>query len=97
MEDARLMLVLNDVQDAVTDELLWLIHSPMSLWSDLGDVCNLEPEELRHRVLRSSMVAKAFMHHQLFKTTDRLPFSLVKGDLKTNLRNLKASDQPAEQ
>ena len=93
--DARVGLRLEELKQAVKDEVLYLANLEESVWALAGQACHLAGRELRSKVLYGAHTAIGFMTQQLFAPARQYPWCLG-GDVPSNLEALAAGPEPPE-
>eukprot|EP00971_Amphidinium_carterae_P181475 3600294-Amphidinium_carterae.1 len=71
-------------------EAMWSEHEglaclPVFVLESVSAHIGLEVLALRNRLVRSSLIQQAFLHHRLIDQLQALPSSLVAGDVSENL------------
>ena len=97
MEDARLLRRMQEMKQAVAEEMQWIASISDFVWSTLGSVfAGMDADHLKSRCIKSAYVAKAMFHKRVFVEASKLPWSLTQGDIAANLNALAAGPRPAE-
>ena len=99
LEDDRLAARTTHLEDTIVSELHTLIFLPDFVWHRMAH--QLDPEinhtNLRTMVLQAANTAAAFVDHKILRHLRALPWSLLRGDVSSNLLDLlEAADPPEE-
>jgi hypothetical protein len=94
--DDRLVRSGAKVEDLLADEALWIESIETFTWQRLASLLGERQEawELRHRVVHSCHIAAAFIHERVLGQLKEYPWRLAVGDVRANLDELSASDEP---
>jgi hypothetical protein len=96
LEDDRVALKADEMQNAVNEELQYLSNISSSTIERLADIAHVAPGKLLHAVYACSLRSVAFMDWRVFSDANALPWSLCRGDIQNNLENLKNEPSPAD-
>jgi hypothetical protein len=93
MRDDRLMQVFPQVEANIQDELKAVSEVPRDTWKILSVLGENIPTRLQHQSISSTVVQACFFTWRTRPSTE-LPWSLVRGDVEANLRELAAQPEP---
>ena len=96
LSDGRVAQTAADIRGALREEFDWLAHLPLSVFEILEVHCSVGARELRSDVLEAAQKSSCFMEYRFLQAADALPWSLCRGDLRTNLEAMLAGSCPAE-
>jgi hypothetical protein len=96
LEDDRVALKADEMQNAVNEELQYLSNISSSTIERLAQIAHVAPGKLLHAVHACSLRSVAFLDWRVFSDANALPWSLCRGDISSNLENLKNEPSPAD-
>ena len=94
LEDDRVMMVYQDLKDAVELEVSLLQEIPLKVWEWVADA--VVPQyghlELRSTTLMASMTSLGYFSFKVFRHVTACPWRLCLGDVAENLRSIDSLD-----
>ena len=97
MEDSRVAIKYPDLWQVVSEELRWIIDLPWHIWECLALVARRHPLEVRDSTIQAAHTSLHFLWRRVLEPAGDLPWSLCRGDLVQNLRDLKAEPEEPEE
>eukprot|EP00971_Amphidinium_carterae_P328691 6460686-Amphidinium_carterae.6 len=98
LADSRVALNATAMQQDAIDEVQYLECLDMFAWVAIAGTVPMEATELRHIVLKGSLVSLGYLQERVFNVTGGYPWCLVRGDVESNVRALLLEeDAPDEQ
>ena len=94
MEDSRVAVVYETLWRSIAKEMKWLVDLDISIWHTLGCVCGLSADQLRDACIVAGHITVHFLWRRVLHPASCMPWSLCRGDIEQNLRDLAASDYP---
>ena len=94
MKDNRVALASPDLQEELEWKLLWLRSLPEFVWATIAALSGISSSELRGQCVRAGHRACAFFAWRVLRPSNQLPWTLCRGDIKSNLEKLKAGPRP---
>ena len=97
MEDDRILLRTQELQNIVAEEVEFVTMIPQYCWDRLAELFHdYEPSLIRSDCINTVTLTAAYMDEHVFRRTREEPFDLVRGDLHTNLKNLAQDPNPCK-
>ena len=96
IKDSRVVKVRDFIVAESTGRLTFLAELTDGFWAKVSAPSGMVGAELRTRVLRACHKSIAFLYFRIIKEVDRLPWTLMRGDIEDHLRILEAGDEPEE-
>ena len=96
MQDNRVALRYGDLWHTMTQELRWLIDVDEHIWIKLSGLCDIRTAMLRHDCIAAAHRAYHFFYRRVLRPASMHPWSLCRGDLLQNLRDLHEGPYPEE-
>ena len=96
LADARVALRLEHLQTTMLEELTWLADMSPFSWSVLPGLVDCSAATLRSDTLRSANISAGCIHRKVFRVAQQLPWSLVRGDVRSNLQTLMQGPPPSD-
>eukprot|EP00959_Pyramimonas_sp_CCMP1952_P464112 9486058-Pyramimonas_sp.AAC.1 len=97
--DGRVAKRVDDLLTLLQDEMMWLVHLPLDVYSIIGAVCSMTGDALFDAATRAAHVVVAFCQYRIFDKLREYPFSLALGaddDMMKALSDLKDGPEPFE-
>ena len=90
MGDGRILKVEGQIREAMPKSIGWLASLPFCFWQRLVKIgVDVSALELRSRALRAMIISLHYFEHDTLQSYHVLPWTLARGDVPTNLRELK--------
>jgi hypothetical protein len=93
-QDDRVPMRVPELRQLMILEIERIASLRMSTWEMFAKVSEMEAWALRNDVMKSMCTSCAYMETNLFREASSSPWDLCQGDVDSNLRNLKANDDP---
>ena len=86
LTDTRVAIRLNELWGAASKELKWVVDIPDHVYTNLARVVggDCDPCMVKHDVLAAAHVSYHFLWGRVFEPAQGLPWSLCRGDMKSN-------------
>jgi hypothetical protein len=98
LQDDRVVLKLDVLQRAVTEEVQGIADLSDGIWSRLAAIVPGATSQLmRCWCMESAMTTAAFITRKIFRVANQLPWTLASGDINSNLDSLKREEEPEEE
>ena len=97
MEDNRVAANYEKLWGAASKELRWVIDLPGHMWSTLAVVARCRAGELKLKSIEAAHVAYHFLWRRVLEPAARFPWRLCRGDLDTNLQDLRNMAAPPDE
>ena len=89
LEDDRVCLRAQELEDAIMDEYEWLSHLPDEVWACFAElVADIPRAELRSQAMLSGSIVQAYIKQKAFRVVKSRPWSLALGDIAADLSAL---------
>ena len=96
MDDPRVCRQYDELWLTVSEDMLWICKLPHDVWVVLASVAMVDPVELRSSCISAAHTAKHFFWRRVLEPAGQRPWSLARGDLSANLRNLALEEEPPQ-
>lgn len=96
LHDDRVAMHLDELEGKLQKELTWMGDWGVTAWQRLATVAGCPYKQLRSSTLQAAAICGAYMERKTFSEARKLPWSLVRGDLGSNLEALLAGPTPAD-
>ena len=94
LKDGRVALTAPTIKARMRAAMLRVSELAQSVWTTLATVCTMDWMELRGNCIRAAHRSIAFFTFRVFDVAEQLPFTLCRGDVEQNLRDLHADPRP---
>ena len=97
LEDDRVCLRLQELEDLVVEEYDWLSHLSGDVWRCLSElVPDSHSQELRSWSLLAASIVQAYIKKKVFRVARSPPWSLILGDVQANVVAVAAREEELE-
>ena len=96
MKDSRVAKNSDKLWQATAKAVRWVVDLPAQTFALLGSVCGLGGEQIANVCIGGAHTSLEFIWRRVLSHADALPWSLVRGDIAENLRELAAGSKPDE-
>ena len=96
MQDNRVAIRYGELWNTMTQELRWLINVDEHIWIKLSGLCDIRTAMLRHECIAAAHRSYHFFYRRVLRPASMHPWSLCRGDLLQNLRELHDGPCPEE-
>ena len=85
LKDGRVGLRVEEIVDAVAQQVQFLVGLPESVWEAVASVTTFSAADLRAEALEAMHVSVCFLFYRIFRKARGRPFALGRGDVDANL------------
>jgi hypothetical protein len=96
MKDNRVGRNIHELADAMHSKFSWLRGLPDSIWNKLASISTVTGDTLKQNCILAGHRCVAFFHWRVVRPATQLPWTLVRGDIVQNLKDLAAGQCPNE-
>ena len=96
LEDSRVARNYEALWMSTLQEMKWVVSIDDKVWQMLAAAGPQLWQELKDDVIRASHISLHFIWRRVLAPALELPWRLVRGNIKENLENLAAGDEPTE-
>ena len=94
MEDPRVAATYGTLLRVAAQELKWVVDLPSHVWSAMSSVVGCSAESLKDDAIAAAHVSFHFIWRRVLQPASELPWRLVRGDIRENLKLLRSSEHP---
>jgi hypothetical protein len=96
LTDDRVPQRIDELTQMLFESLVKVHQIPLYVFFVLGVLCELSSYEMRNEILVAALIAAAYGKVKTLQPARRPPWSLLRGDVASNLRELRSRDAPPE-
>ena len=96
LEDDRQAMRVESITEAVGDEIDFACSLLDSVWKRIPGFCGCRPRVIRSDVIEGCLVAEGSFNCRVFRRLRGLPWSLERGNIAEDVRNLREECEPAD-